>query len=275
MKPYLTIHLPHSSGSKTLAPRKKKLKSDKSDSDFQTTHKPNSKTSSQTSTNDKSDSEFQTTHKRSSQRTPLKLKDTNKRSKTWVPSLGLEYHHRQTISESGWLSSDHINAAHKLLRQQFTISGLQDPGYAKNPSAFKVQGNGAIQIHHNGINHWLTSTCARGVVKVYDSLWKTDISPSVHLQLGAIYREKAKHGSLNVDICHVEHQTGSSDCGLYAVAYATNLAYGNDPSKISYSSDELRPHFIKCLENTKLTPFPRELELSRAERPSRVVIDIL
>ena len=111
-------------------------------------------------------------------------------------------------------------------------------------------------------------------MKVYDSLWKTDISPSVHLQLGAIYREKAKRGSLNVDICHVEHQTGSSDCGLYAVAYATDLAYGNDPSKISYCSDELRPHFIKCLENTKLTSFPRELELSRAVRPSRVVIDI-
>jgi hypothetical protein len=35
------------------------------------------------------------------------------------------------------------------------------------------------------------------------------------------------------------------------------------------------PHFIKCLENTKLTPFPRELKISRAERPPRVVVDIL
>ena len=141
MKPYLAIHLPHSSGSKTLAPRKKKLKSENSDGDFQTTNKPNSKTSRQTSTSDKSDSDFQTTNKpnskasrqtsntsdsdfqttnkQSSQRTPLKLKDTNKRSRMWVPSLGLEYHHRQTISKGGWLSSDHIIAAHKLLRQQF------------------------------------------------------------------------------------------------------------------------------------------------------------
>ena len=98
------------------------------------------------------------------------------------------------------------------------------------------------------------------------------MSPSVHLQPGTIYREKVKRGSLNVDICHVEHQTGSSDCSLYAVASATNLAHGNDPSKISYSSDDCDHTSSNAWKTLNL---PRELELSRAESPSRVVIDIL
>ena len=180
-----------------------------------------------------------------------------------------------TGTRGDWFSADHIMATQKLLRQHFTVSGPQDPAYAEKPSSFTVQGNGSIQIHHNGINHWLTSTCRKGVVKVYDSLWMTNISPSVLLQLGAKYREKARRGSLDVDICHVEHQRGSSDCGLYAVAYATDLANGIDPLKMSYSSEEMRPHFIKCLERSKLIPFPKELKLARAERATRVVTDIL
>lgn len=89
-----------------------------------------------------------------------------------------------------WLEGDHINAAEKVLQQQFkdTIYGLQDPGKAENPSLFTPQStNPTIQIHHNGANHWLTSTYKKGAVQLFDSKWHDNITPSVHLQLGAIY----------------------------------------------------------------------------------------
>ena len=125
------------------------------------------------------------------------------------------------LEKGKWLEGDHISAAGKVLRQQFKdkINSLQDPGKAENPSLFVPQSSDpTIQIHHNGADHWLTSTCKKGVVQLYNSKWHDDITPSVHLQLGALYGVRAKRGSLRVDICHVARQEGSNDCGLFAIA---------------------------------------------------------
>ena len=83
-------------------------------------------------------------------------------SHCWVSTLGLTDGHRQIIEKGKWLEGHHISAAGKVLRQQFKdkINGLQDPGKAENPSLFIPQSSDpTIQIHHNGTNHWLTSTC--------------------------------------------------------------------------------------------------------------------
>ncbi len=105
-------------------------------------------------------------------------------------------------------------------------------------------------------------------------MWTEDINPTVHLHVGSIYANLARQGSLSVDICHVERQEGSNDCGLYAIAYATDLANGRDPSRLSYSQAEMRKHLIECLESEAIAPFPVDLEFSRAERPTRITVDI-
>ncbi len=110
---------------------------------------------------------------------------------------------------------------------------------------------------------------------MYDSKWTGDINPSVHLQLGSIYASLATQGSLPVDICHVDRQEGNNDCGLYAIAYATDLAHGRDPSRVVYSQDEMRKHLIECLESEEITPFPVDIQFPRAERPSRIIVDLL
>lgn len=71
-------------------------------------------------------------------------------SNTWVPSLGLTDHHKHTITGGYRLSCDHIMAAQKLLKRHCKVGGLQDPGYAENPSVFEPQNNGAIQVHNTG-----------------------------------------------------------------------------------------------------------------------------
>ena len=62
--------------------------------------------------------------------------------------------------------------------------------------------------------------------------------------------------SFNVEIIPSSKQTNSYDCGVYAVANATAITCGLDPSKIEFTPNLLRPHFINCLIAQKLTLFP-------------------
>ena len=51
-------------------------------------------------------------------------------------------------------------------------------------------------------------------------------------------------------------QTNGNDCGLYAIANETALAFGRDPLKEQYIPSKLREHLIQCLENKEMRPFP-------------------
>ena len=53
-----------------------------------------------------------------------------------------------------------------------------------------------------------------------------------------------------------QSQIGSSDCGVFAIAFATDLAFGLNPASHYYEQDKLRPHFIECLKNQQMTLFP-------------------
>ena len=46
------------------------------------------------------------------------------------------------------------------------------------------------------------------------------------------------------------------DCGLYAIAYITSIVYGNDSPALVFYQEMLRSHFIKCLQQKRLTEFP-------------------
>ena len=51
-------------------------------------------------------------------------------------------------------------------------------------------------------------------------------------------------------------QVGSSDCRLYAVAVATALAFGIDPTASIFNQDDMSSHLKKCFEKQKMDPFP-------------------
>ena len=52
-------------------------------------------------------------------------------------------------------------------------------------------------------------------------------------------------------------QKGSVNCGLFAIAYATDLAIGNNPAEIIYDQCEMRNHLRDYLNSNKIKPFPR------------------
>ena len=41
---------------------------------------------------------------------------------------------------------------------------------------------------------------------------------------------------------NMKKQQGSHDCGIYAIAYATDLVYGQDPASHQYQQEKMRPH---------------------------------
>ena len=113
-----------------------------------------------------------------------------------------------------------------------------------------------VQIINTG-SHWVclsTIATSPGTVKVYDSLYQNVSAVAIdHSCRMLLYT-----GS-TVTFCNerVQKQTNSNDCGLFALAFATDLRHGLDPTAQSYDQDKMRKHYINCLDLHDMVPFPR------------------
>jgi len=55
---------------------------------------------------------------------------------------------------------------------------------------------------------------------------------------------------------NVQQQSNNYDCGLFALAYASSICDGVDPTTVTYKKYALRSHFLKCLKKGKFYCFP-------------------
>ena len=55
----------------------------------------------------------------------------------------------------------------------------------------------------------------------------------------------------------MEKQTDGHNCRAYAIAFAAGILAGLSPIDSRFDVSRMRYHLIKCLENEKLTPFPK------------------
>ena len=51
-------------------------------------------------------------------------------------------------------------------------------------------------------------------------------------------------------------QKGSTDCGLYAIAMMTSIAYKEDSIHVVYNRQDLQLHLKQCFDKSILTKFP-------------------
>lgn len=93
------------------------------------------------------------------------------------------------------------------------------------------------------------------LVHVYDSVYDYTLSDT-KMQIAAILC--SRESTITLKIHKVQFQKGHTDCGLFAIAYATDLAYGNDPASYIYKQEELGAHFLDSLDNNILSPFPKD-----------------
>jgi hypothetical protein len=54
----------------------------------------------------------------------------------------------------------------------------------------------------------------------------------------------------------VQKQVDVQDCGLFAIANATAIAFGRDPGTETFQQALMRNHLIACFKQKKMEPFP-------------------
>ena len=151
------------------------------------------------------------------------------------------------------LNDNHINAAMNLLTKQYPTISVQPPcliqidGYQYCPYE-------TIQITHNNAHHWLLLSSLKNQIAVYDSLNTTPTS-SLIKQINQLFSPDGTNISFQQIKCI--QQNGVRDCGVFAIAYATDILNGNKPHEITYDQKKMREHLINCFKHEKMTPFPK------------------
>lgn len=119
----------------------------------------------------------------------------------------------------------------------------------------------SVQIHFTGQNHWVCSTSIGRYVRVYDSSGSKQWTSSMEVQLTECYKSLVDGDKLEVELPPVQVQLGGLDCGVFAIAFAYDLAAGrNDPSNVQYDQSKMREHLANCLESHSFAPFPKQPE---------------
>lgn len=167
---------------------------------------------------------------------------------------------RKSLSASQkMLKTKHINAALRLIGKQFpTIGGLLCPTHGATvsyPSLSSVKK--WIQIIHDGSDHWLLAAYGfiDGNLRVFDSLsFVPTRRKHVIACLSSLY--VTEKDAIEYIVNSNQKQENCFDCGVFAIAFATSLVFGQNPSDLDYDSMQIRSHLIQCFKNDELSPFP-------------------
>ena len=181
------------------------------------------------------------------------LYSNNTNSKYWVAELGLTHQEKQTITNNEQLSDESIDAAVKLLCRQLPYIHIQS--CLLSDTLLSYSPLETLHIHHNGANHYCISSSFGGKVNVFDSL---NIRPTQQVmnQITALYSPDQSTPEVHQLI--IDHtQEGDTDCGLFAIAYAFELADGNNPSQAVFDQSKMRDHLLHCFTSCSITPFPK------------------
>ena len=103
-------------------------------------------------------------------------------------------------------------------------------------------------------SHWVAATtigCEVGAVKVFDSIFHKLDEESKHCILNYL----PKNTKIKL-VGTSQKQIGDRDCGVFAIAFCTSLAFGKDPAKQKFIQERARSHLVTCFKNNKLSVFP-------------------
>ena len=139
-------------------------------------------------------------------------------------NISLTQRDRSILMNGCKLTDNHIDAAQQLLQAQFNqIKGLQSPLF-QNTRRLQQQRD-VLQILHIDKWHWaVISTFGEtnpDHVTYYDSMFSF---LSLNTQSTIINLLQPKSSQLHVKIMGAPIQSGSTDCGLFAIAISTALA---------------------------------------------------
>ena len=231
----------------------------------------------------------------------LQPRAINQVKKHWVEidtDCQLSHDEKAIIKNNKWLNCRIMKGVNRLCIRDFgdRINGFQDVSLAPKFSddlnrwtfpdgGFEGRTAPTCNIHHTGRGHWVTSVRYEdnGPVYLLDSYLSLDpktayMSVSVEIQLAKIYGKNSKE--LTILMPEIQRQTNSLDCGLYAIANMIEFVYNRYDGlrqgklKFNFAEDKMRDHLIKCLENKKMTPFPKSDNKTRKFKMHSDKIDL-
>ena len=185
----------------------------------------------------------------------------------WIQELTLFPSDKNSLINGSWLSDALITAGQKLLKDAYPhIGGLQ-PTILGMTLAFEVQRKQFVQVLHINENHWVTASnigCPVATVDIFDSMRCTRLSFRAKAQIAAmLFTDQPE---ITVRFQPVQLQHGTSDCGVFSLAFATSLCGGQTPTQITYIQHQLRDHLCHCPENKTITPFPCQQQRKKAKQ---------
>ena len=157
------------------------------------------------------------------------------------------------------LEDDTINLGQHILFKQFKcMDGLDLTNLP--PSEFSSLQEYFVQILHALENHWITLYWLKDLneIRVFDSLNYTKDKKYSKKTIKLFAKMiNSTSSQFKVNVMPVQQQPNAIDCGLFAIAFATDLLYGNSPSNVSYEHEKMRQHLFICLQQDSFTLFPR------------------
>lgn len=177
------------------------------------------------------------------------------------------------------LQIDHAQAM--LCRQYSYIDGLQQVGVFETIGCTQVgtPTNKFVQMMNFGGEHWITISnihdTTHGSVSIYDSIYNSlpqSSAPKFLKQVACLIRTTKPQ--MDIKWVNTEHQRGSADCGLFAIAYAEILCRGVQPETVVLNQPLMRQHLINCFQAGKLIPFPTVGKHRVPTKPVTMSVDV-
>ena len=154
----------------------------------------------------------------------VRTKKTEAKNKNLVNQKFNNSIHNEII-ENKWLSDESIHLAQTILFKNFPlIRGFEDTTLGLL-NMFSVQTGEFIQVLYEN-NHWVTVSSlaerATSVVHLYDSSQKESLNKNLAKQIAHL--RKSEDPELRIISKAVQQQGNGYDCGIFAKAYATDIA---------------------------------------------------
>ena len=112
-----------------------------------------------------------------------------------------------------------------------------------------------VQNLHAGSDHWVCVSsigCLPGHVNLYDSFYHVAISQEVEDQTNDLLGGRLA----SLQFVSVQQQTNGSHCGVFAIAIATCLALGTNPSHVTFNIQGMPLYLVARFKTEKMSMFP-------------------
>lgn len=133
-----------------------------------------------------------------------------------------------------------------------------------------------IQILHNNRDHWIVAckgfdVAGSNLVLLYESNCSGH-QPDQHFIYCIAQIERTKNKILKIGLMDCESQKERGSCGLYAIAFATALAFSFNQSELRFDGSQMRSNLMKCISDGAIIPFPTKGLRTRSNwRPKKKI----